>query len=235
MRLFLTIIFCGIAGIVHSQTCTANGQTAETAVLVCGSATFSVNAPGSCGQAAIPVPCGDPFPYRNTNPHFYRMACYSSGTLGFTITPSDPNANYNWQLFDITNTNPADIFTNSSLFVACNWSSDLGPTGASIDGTQLAVCSGLRPLFSQMPDIVRGRTYLLMVSNESNSPAPYQLAFDGGSASITDAVEPHLGTAGLNCNGTLIWVRLNKPIVCSSLAGDGSEFSVSGGASIIGA
>ena len=160
------------------------------------------------------------------------MACFSAGTLGFLITPEDLTANYNWQLFDITGANPVDIFTNPSLFVACNWSGDFGETGASSDGTSLTVCSGSQPLFSQRPDLVQGRTYLLMISNESGSAGSYDLTFTGGSASITDTNEPHLQTARASCDGSEIIVRLNKRIQCNSIDVAGGEFTLSTGATI---
>ncbi|MGQ0739613.1 MAG: PKD domain-containing protein [Bacteroidota bacterium] len=172
----------------------------------------------------------------NKNPHFFRMNCFSSGTLGFTIVPNEATANYDWQLFDITSTNPADIFTNPALFVACNWSSEPGETGASSDGADLMICGGPGgALFSKMPDIVAGRAYMLMVCNQGSSPQGYQLTFAGGSASITDLVEPHLFRASAGCIGSTVSVRLNKRILCNSIATDGSDFSISAGAGILSA
>jgi gliding motility-associated-like protein len=218
-----------------AQVCTLPGQTPASAVLICGTSTFNVTTPAFCGQTNIPVPCSDGYTYQNVNPNFFRMACYTSGTLGFSILPTDPAANYNWQLFDVTNTNPSDIFINPGLFVACNWSGDLGETGASIDGPNLIVCSGAQPLFSKMPTLAQGHTYMLMVCNQSNSAANYQLTIDGGSAVITDPVEPKMQYVRTNCNATEVLVKLNKPIKCNSLAADGSDFTVSGGATVIAA
>jgi len=232
---FLILSLMSGINIARSQQCAGFGQTPITAILVCGAASFPVGPPGVCGSKNIPAPCGDGFPYQDKNPHFFRMNCFGSGTLGFSILPEDPSADYNWQLFDITNTNPSDIFTNPSLFVACNWSGEPGETGASIDGTSLTVCSGSQPLWSKMPDIVAGRTYLLMVSNNSGSSSGYQLTFDGGSASITDAVEPHANDAFGNCSGASVTVRLNKGMKCNTMASDGSDFTINGGANILAA
>ncbi len=231
------LVFWALTPVLYAgaQTCTVNGQTPPSAILVCGSSSLSVSTPSFCGQSTVPVPCGDGYPYTNKNPNFFRMVCYRSGTLGFSIMPEDLTANYSWQLFDITATNPSDIFTNPSLFVACNWSGDVGEKGASSDGTNLTVCSGAQPLFSKMPDLVIGHTYLLMVCNESGTTGNYQLTFDGGSASITDAVEPQLLSARANCDGTRVFVRLNKAMKCNSISVDGSEFTISGGASVISA
>lgn len=221
---------------VLAQNCTLPGQTPVSAVFVCSSETFSITTPDYCGQTTVPVPCTDGAMYRDKNPNFFRFGCYAAGTLGFSIVPNDAFANYNWQLFDVTNTNPVDIYSNASLFVACNWSGEPGETGASIDGTMLTVCSGAaQPLYCKMPDLLTGRTYLLMVSNESASPAGYQLTFTGGSAVITDPSDPHLLVTELNCERNRILVRLNKQIKCNTLAADGTDFMITGGVNITGA
>lgn len=215
--------------------CTHPGQTPVSAIMICGTETINMRTPTFCGMMAVPVPCGDGFPYRNTNPNFFRMACYSSGTLGFTITPEDPAADYNWQLFDITSINPDDIFTNPGLFLACNWSSDPGETGASSVGTSLSVCSGPNPLFSSMPDLVQGHTYLLMVANQTGFNSGYELNINGGTASVTDPADPRMVIVTPSCNGTSLLVRMNKKITCGSVAADGSDFTLSNGISVIAA
>lgn len=231
-KYFTTFVLCWLTSHITAQVCTHPGQTPVSAIFVCGTETLNISTPALCGQTAVPVPCNDGFNYRDLNPNFFRMACYSSGTLGFTITPNEPVADYNWQLFDITSTNPVDIFTNPNLFVACNWSSDVGETGASSDGNNLTVCSGFQPLFSMMPDIRQGRTYLLMVCSQSGSTAGYQLNISGGTAVITDPAEPKMLMANPGCNGQTILVRMNKKVQCNTIAADGSDFSLSNGITV---
>jgi len=218
------------------QNCTYPGQTPVSAIPVCGSEPFTINTPTYCGITNVPVPCAGGFSYQNTNPNFFRMACFSSGTLGFLINPSVATANYDWQLFDITSRNPFDIFTATNAFVACNWSGEPGETGASDDGTALTVCagSGLNT-YSKMPQVLQGHTYLLMVANQSASGGTYQLTITGGTASITDAIDPKMDYAMVSCDGLRITLRLNKKIVCGSIAADGSDFSISNGAAIVSA
>lgn len=231
--LFL-FIFSGT--ICLGQTCTHPGQTPESAINLCGSATIIMNVPTRCGQTPVPIPCGDGYPYSNKNPVFFKILCFGSGTLGFNITPIDLNANFSWALFNVTNTNPADIFTNPNLLLACNWSATLGVTGASIDGNDLIVCSGgSQNPFSKMPDLVRGMTYILMVVDEPGSSEPFQLSVENGSASITDPVEPALQNASLSCDGTRLIVKFNKQMLCRTVSGDGSDFQLTGPANIIGA
>ncbi len=218
------------------QNCTEPGQTPVSAIPVCSAEAITTGTPTYCGITNIPVPCDGGFSYQNTNPIYYRMACYNAGTLGFLISPSEATANYDWQLFDITNRNPFDIFTVPGLFVACNWSFETGETGASADGTETTVCagSGLNS-FSKMPDLLQGRTYLLMVANQSASSGTYQLTITGGTASITDAIDPKMDYARVSCDGLKITLRLTKKIVCGSIAPDGSDFSLSNGTAILSA
>ncbi len=230
-------LFLLLAGrLPAQQNCTYPGQTPISALPVCGNEPFTINTPTYCGITAIPVPCPAGFSYQNTNPNFFRMACFSSGTLGFLVTPALASANYDWQLFDITSRNPFDIFTEASTFVACNWSSEPGETGASDDGIALSVCagSGLNT-YSKMPQVIQGHTYLLMVSNQSASGGTYQLTITGGTASITDAIDPKMDYAAVSCDGLKITLRLNKKIVCSSIAANGSDFSLSNGTPILSA
>ena len=125
-----------------SQACTTLGQTPGTAFPVCGVDTFSQTTVPQCGGTSLPVPCNDGAGYSDVRPFWYKFTCFNSGTLGFLITPVELNDDYDWQLFDITGKNPNDVFTNSALFVACNWSGNTGLTGASSAGTKLINCAG---------------------------------------------------------------------------------------------
>jgi gliding motility-associated-like protein len=233
----LILLFCLLPALVRAQqNCTFPGQTPVSAIPVCGNEPFTINTPTYCGNTAIPVPCPAGPPYQNTNPNFFRMACYNSGTLGFLINPTDATANYDWQLFDITSRNPYDIFNTPSAFVACNWSSEPGETGATDNGLDTIVCAGSGMLtYSRMPVIQQGHTYLLMVSNQSNSGGTYQLTITGGTASITDAIDPKLEYIRPSCDGLSITLGLNKKMLCSSIAADGTDFSLSDGTPVISA
>jgi gliding motility-associated-like protein len=169
---------------------------------------------------------------RDLNPFWYKFTCFTGGTLGFTITPANLSDDYDWQLFDITGHNPDDVFTDKSLFVSCNWSGSSGITGASAAGRQLNVCATTnqhpnQPLFSSMPTIEQGHTYLLLVSHFSgDNQSGYSLSFNGGTAVITDTTQPKLKSAEASCGGDIIRVKLNKKMKCNSLTSNGSEFFV---------
>lgn len=229
-RIILLLIIVFIFTDSRAQTCTNLGQNPSTAFPVCGSAVFSQSNVAICGIKDIPTPCaGANSIFQDKNPYWYKFTCFADGTLGFLITPNNLNDDYDWQLFDVTGHNPDDVYTDNSLFVACNWSGEPGKTGSSSAGNSLKNCEGTGvPLFSKMPDLFKGHNYLLLVSHFTNSQSGYKLEFAGGTASITDTTLPRLKQAEATCNGLRLGIKLNKKMKCASLTANGSEFSISG-------
>ncbi|MCW3466223.1 gliding motility-associated C-terminal domain-containing protein [Chitinophaga nivalis] len=230
LKNILCCLFILLATGVQAQDCTTIGQNPATAFPVCGTKTFTQQSVPQCGNKTIPgPPCNTPGGGTHTdkNPFWYKFTCYTTGTLGFVITPHQGDDDYDWQLFDITGHQPNDVYTNAQLYVSMNWSGDGGVTGASSAGTYLDVCSGPgQPLFSSMATLQQGHQYLLLISHFSNNQIGYDLSFTGGTASITDPNIPHLQQAAYNCGPYTIGIKLNKKIQCSSISANGSEFTL---------
>lgn len=229
-RKFLLLLLLFYSPFLHAQVCSNLGQNPGTAFPVCGSSVFTQTTVPACGDREVSTPCIDSeIIYKDQNPYWYKFTCFTVGTLGFVITPNNFNDDYDWQLFDVTGHSPDQVYTDKSLFVACNWSGEAGKTGASVRGQSLENCQGFGvPLFSTMPQLEQGHNYLLLVSHFSGgSQSGYSLAFGGGSASITDTTPPKLQLAKVLCDNTRISIKLNKKMKCSSLATDGSDFVIS--------
>lgn len=233
----LSFISC-IENTVRAQACTVLGQTPQTAFPVCGTTEFKQNTVPLCINDEVSTNgCGM---YPDRNPFFYRFTCYTGGTLGFVITPTEATDDYDWQLFDISGHAPEEIYTNSSLFVVANWSGSYGPTGTSSANSNIISC-GSDPAagvttFSQMPTLIEGHTYLLLVSHWNDSQSGYSLKFNDGTAVITDPLKPALNTATTNCSGEKIFVGLKKKVLCESLTANGTDFVISSaGAKIVSA
>ena len=215
--------------------CTTLGQTPATAFPVCGSSVFTQTSVPPCVNSTVTAPCasGTGNVYQDLNPYWYKFTCFASGSLGFLIQPKDSTDDYDWQIFDVTNHNPSDVYTNSNLLVACNWSGLTGTTGTSASAASLTECGSTGtfnpPIFSKMPGLIVGHNYLLLISHFSgDSQSGYNLSFGhGGTASITDSVPPALKSVRAICDGSRIEVVLNKKMKCASLAADGSDFTVS--------
>jgi gliding motility-associated-like protein len=232
LQKFISILSCILITYsnLSSQTCTTLGQNPSTAFPVCGTDTFSQTTVPYCGGRFLSGICSTDG-IADYNPFWYKFTCFKAGTLGFLITPNDLSDDYDWEIFDITGHSPSEIYTNPSLFVACNWSGNTGLTGASSAGTSLQNCAGQTyPTFSAMPNLILGHTYLLLVSHftlYTPSQNGYKLSFSGGTASITDPLLPDLVSSSASCDALHIYIKLNKQMKCSSIATDGSDFTIS--------
>ena len=229
----LVLILCLYGNAVSGQACTTLGQTPSTAFPVCGTNTFHQNTVPVCGGATIPGPCNGVDGITLSDLTLFGINLPVLPPVILALPSHRPiGDDYDWQLFDITGRNPNDVFTNAALFVSCNWSGSTGITGASSAGTQANVCATTpqnpnQPLFSTMPTIIQGHTYLLLISHfAGDNQSGYDLAFGGGTAVITDPKEPHIDNAKPNCDGKEIRLKLNKKMKCDSLTATGSEFSI---------
>ncbi|HEU4470741.1 MAG TPA: gliding motility-associated C-terminal domain-containing protein [Flavisolibacter sp.] len=230
MKYVLTILCLSLASLLSAQTCTTPGQNPATAFPVCGTSSFSQSSVPLCGGRTVPSPTCSNTQLTDINPFWYKFTCFQSGTLGFKITPLTNTEDYDWQLFDITNRNPDEIYTNVNLVVGCNWSGEGGETGASAAGSQVFVCDGFgKPLWSKMPQLEQGHEYLLLVSHFTNTQSGYSLSFGGGTAVITDTTPPGIKAADASCGGDLVKVKLNKRMRCNSITPTGSEFFITPG------
>lgn len=207
--------------------CTIPGTTPGTAIPVCGTSVFSQSQVVDCdGPDLNPTACGgDPFP--STRSFWYKFRCFSSGTLGFLITPNNAADDYDWILFDVTGHNPNDVFTDKTLVQTLNGAFVSGVTGCAPSGTLTVVCYSQPDLLNALANLVAGHDYLLMVTNFSNSPAGYGLSFEGGTAGITDGDLPKVDHIEPGCSS--IKVVFSTDIKCTSVTPTGSEFTITPG------
>lgn len=232
-RIILLLVFSLIYQFSNGQgPCTTLGQTPETAFPVCGTTTFTQNNVPICGNTSLVVPgCQGTANYTDKNPFWYKFTCYQSGTLSFAIRPIGTNEDYDWQLYDVTGLPPNAVYTNTSAIVTGNWAGTYGPTGASSTGVPPPIqCSSdpsdNKPTFARSPNLIAGHQYILLVSHFSDNQSGYTLSFDGGTAVITDPLEPHLFSARAACDGKVMYVKLNKKMKCNTIAANGSDFSI---------
>ena len=228
-------------------SCTTLGQNPFSAFPVCGSTNFSQQTVPECVSGIVPTLCPkDGNTYYDLNPYWYKFTCYTAGTLGLLITPNNLADDYDWQIFDITGRDPMDIYKDAGMIVCYNWSGSPGVTGTSQTAANLFNCGTSPtnpnvPLFSKMPTLIQGHEYILMISHFSgNNQSGYSLSFptsgpNGGTASIVNPVTPAIDKAAGVCDGTQILVKLNRRINCSTIAKDGSDFTVNNGRSPVSA
>lgn len=223
--LLISFIFLFICSGKILAQCSALGQNPSTAFPVCGTTTFHQSTVPICSGQSLAVPgctSSTATNYANKNPYWYKFTCYVSGSFAFTITPNTASDDYDWQLYDITNRNPNDVFNSASFIVTGNWSGSSGNTGAGPGGVNYIQCASdpaaNAPTFAAMPNIVQGHEYLLLISHFTDSQSGYALSFGGGTGSITDPKLPKMESASAPCDGSQIVVRVNKKMNCNSIS-----------------
>lgn len=164
------------------------------------------------------------------NSVWYIFTTQTAGNFGFTLTTVK---DYDYALYDITTIGCAGIPT--VMPDVCNYSSTKGSTGMSASGTGTSQAASGVP-FCALLAVGANRTYALIISNYTGDATGYTLTFTtgGGYSSITDAVAPTINppsTVTNNCNNT-ISVTLSEPVRCSSIAANGSDFTLSNGGAI---
>lgn len=162
-----------------------------------------------------------------TNSAWYVFTVQTTGNFGFTLNTT---VDYDFALYDITTTGCSGIPTSTP--VRCNFSGTTGNTGMSTAGT-CASCSASQGPFSTELAVTAGSTYALIINNWSANATGYTLAFTStaGHASITDVTAPTLTSMTNNCNNT-VTLSFSEPIKCTSIAANGSDFTISGGGTI---
>lgn len=224
--LFCLFILNVFSQTLVAQTCTVLGQNPGTAFPVCGTSVFQQNDVPICGNRNVPTTCTNA-QFSDKNPFWYKFTCYTAGTLGFVITPTNLGDDYDWQLYDVTTKVASVVYSDLTTVIGSNWSGEGGITGASPAGTNRVVCAGPgQPLFSTMPNLIVGHEYLLLISHFTNSQSGYKLEFKGGTANITDPLPPRVGLSVSSCDGTKVGIKLNKKMKCNSLAANGSDFEI---------
>jgi gliding motility-associated-like protein len=231
MGVYVTVLSSATA-----QTCSLPGMTPGNAIPVCGTSVFHQDVVVNCsGPDVAQVGCS--VGITSSSSFWYKFTCFQTGSLGFLISGISNSDDYDWVLFDITGQNPNDVFSNSSLPISINIYGAGGgtvpfpesPTGCRPGASGNVHCdgnaSGNTP-FNDMPTIIIGHNYLLMVTNWTRSTAGYDLSFAGGTASITDPKEPHMESARAICDGVSASIKMNKRMKCNSVTASGSEFTI---------
>lgn len=220
------------------------------AIPVCQQIYSETDSPSGSGNYPNEINASNSCTVGEINTIWYVFTANEDGNLGFVITPNDPDDDYDWALYDITNADCEDIFNDPSLEVSCNAAGGTGchgPTGAngnSIFNTQGPGCNANPPSqfaggtpFNDFVPMQQGNTYVLMVSNWTGSPNGYTLDFGSSTGiGIFDETIPEVADAILpdECNENTITIEFSEYIQCSTisdanfaLAGPGGPYTVS--------
>ncbi|MFO7789855.1 MAG: gliding motility-associated C-terminal domain-containing protein [Bacteroidales bacterium] len=164
------------------------------------------------------------------NDVWYTFTVQTSGTVSFVISPNDPDDDYDWAVYDITNDNCSDIYSNAgSMQVSCNFcgtAGDTGPDGSSTESCQHGDPASCTP-FNDVLNVTAGETYVVNVSNWSATQSGYSINF-GGTAQIIDNSAPELVDLLYQpvCGASNITVQMSERIWC--VGTDPSDFVLTG-------
>ncbi|MGB1241924.1 MAG: T9SS type A sorting domain-containing protein [Chitinophagales bacterium] len=126
------------------------------------------------------------------NSVWYKLRIVEDGDLAFSLIPDDFTDDYDWAVFNITDADCGDIFNDSTLLVSCNYSSDMGITGATGATNQT---SGGGPDSNQnaVIPVKKGEIYVINVSQFSPSLKGYIMDFSASTVSIGENSAPVIG------------------------------------------
>ncbi len=161
------------------------------------------------------------------NSVWYTLTTNSAGTIEFLVTPNNLYDDYDFALYDITNQNCNDINSGLLLPVRCNFSVTGGVTGLSSIGTNTtepASGGNYNPILNSQS----GKTYVLILSNYSSSIYGYTIDFSTSTASIFSGAPSVLQQVTTYCGTDSLLLNLSRPVINSSIASDGSDFTLSG-------
>ncbi|MDB4285967.1 PKD domain-containing protein [bacterium] len=163
------------------------------------------------------------------NDAWYIFSIQQAGNLSFTITPGHVLDDYDWAVYNLTNSDCSDIRLIPSLEVSCNYSGTLGVTGAN----GLGPC-GFDPNCPVIP-VSAGQTFVLNISNWNTPRAGYTLDFGTSTAVIFDTTSTRIEQLVTTCGSGNISIEFSEDLLCSSVqptdftvAGPGGPYVVTG-------
>lgn len=210
------------------QDCLDALSVCQSSITIAGATLGTGLSPNEINPAQSCLPNGE------RNGVWLRLQVQNSGDLSFVISPTDPAADYNWTLFDLTSHSCADIATQG-LEVACNASPDVqgmgfnaaGQTGAFSDPPYYGDLGFVFPAFTGDIAVTQGRTYFLYISNHSASAGGFTIDFSASTATLFNPATPSFSfLAPVTCGDDTLTVYFNKPIACASL--QPADFTVNG-------
>jgi len=190
------------------------------------------------------TPCGA----GESNSVWLKLNIVTSGVIVFTVTPNVSSDDYDWAVVNITGKS-CDNFDLPDV-VRCNFNNNSpvfngGVTGLNMTATITTAESGATgKSYLRKLDVTAGQVYLIMVNNfgsgngtNNDLGSGFTIDFSGSTAVYNNNAAPKLQSASNICiQGSQVTLNINKDVLCSSIATNGSDFTLSGStASVISA
>lgn len=239
-RLFLIILTSLFAGkLCQAQLLPFNQpeQDACNALLLCGN---SFTTPYSYqGTGLVSDLTNSPCSGGEGNSMWLRLEVNGAGIIVFTIAPLNLTDDYDFAVLDITGKSCDNL--SSSDVIRCNFNNNQpgsnvnGIVGLNTTSTIPFTTSGATGgSFLQQINANAGDVYLIMINNFGDPfvggpSSGFTIDFTGTTATF-NGNNPSLTSIIPSCNNAQkLIVQVSENLKCSSIASDGSDFSVSGG------
>lgn len=170
------------------------------------------------------------------NSRWYQWTVVQTGMLRLRITPQVQTDDYDWAVFNLTNNYCNEIYNNAIVMQkSCNAAggpSHQGTTGISTADGGVSHCNGGGPTNKWNADLMvfEGETYVLCVSDWTQTPGGYTLDFSPSTAVIFDDVPPVISEIGyndiINCGTNSLTIRFSENVKCNTV--NVSDFKLSG-------
>lgn len=244
--IFLLCVFCATWPFTNKLTAQAlppfqPEQDACNALELCG-LTFTVPYSYSGYGQKLEHSQGPPAfsCFDETNSVWFKITVATPGNIVFKIIPADSTNDYDFAVFDVS-TQTCDSVLYSTQQIRCNGNTILpigsvpgGIIGLNMTSTQWVVPAGtIGNAFCQYIPATAGQQLLILVDNFSASASGFTIDFTGTTATFVQGPNPVLAEVMPACSKSeKISVKTSKPIKCSSIAADGSDFFLTPGGTI---
>lgn len=222
---FLTFLsFFGFTILVNAQVPTV--QDCMGAIPICQNVYNQTNAYPGAGHYSNEINPNNSCLDQEYYSVWYTFTAQTSGFFRFSISPNNSYDDYDWAVYDLTNSTCSQIYSSQSLCVSCNsWGSYGGVNGATGASNAQGGSGNWNgpgdmngpPWNSDIP-VVAGHTYKLLICNWSESTSGYSINFTGSSATIFDNVKPQMDAVlPVFCGEQQIKLRFSEMILCNTV------------------
>jgi len=170
------------------------------------------------------------------NSRWYIWTVVESGDLRFEIIPQDQTDDYDWSVFNLTDHDCDDIWGNpGGTLSSCNAAGGAGYQGttgvSTLNGGNIN-CNGggFTNKWNADLEVFEGETYVLIVSDWTQTPGGYTLDFSSSTAVIFDDQRPSIEYIGgdliTSCGTDELFIKFNENVKCSSV--QSGDFTLDG-------
>jgi gliding motility-associated-like protein len=233
---YLTLLFCIVASLSARAQLLPPGQPEQdpcNALILCGgsfSSPYSYQGEGASNNLPSTI-CGA----GESNSMWIKLEVATGGTFVFTITPEEVTDDYDFAVINATGI--ACNAISAANVVRCNFNNNSpvvnsGIVGLSTSASITSVAAGTSgSSFVRHIDALAGETYYIMINNFGVWGAPssgFTIDFSGSTATFNAGATPTFAAIKQpNCGNNSVTVKLSTDVLCSSIAVNGSDFTLS--------